>query len=193
MLGFHGLSLKEKVSILDKAEEEIKSKFIQDENVKIYETQLPHGIAIKQDPASLENYLIATKSFGAGEIVFYNRVEIISKEDLEAKKFVLKVESGNYILLDNYHHLIHRQGGYAEMLGFDSFMDHSCSPNTYQEYIDRTNYVVYAKKTIRAGDKVTCDYLALNNKAEGVEGSNVGTSSFMCNCGESTCRGLLVS
>ena len=190
MLGFNALSLQEKINILHLVEEEIKSKFIVDDNVKVFNSQLPGGIALKQG-ANLDSHLMATQKFEAGQLLFRNRAEIINNDDLECKKFVLEVD-GKYILLDNYHHFIHRQGGYAEMLGFDSFMDHSCSPNTYQEYIDRENYAVYAKKAISPGEKITCDYLALDNGSLGILGSNVGTSSFVCNCGESNCKGMLV-
>jgi SET domain-containing protein len=76
------------------------------------------------------------------------------------------------------------------MLGFDSFMDHSCAPTAEQEYINKYEYVVRAKKVILPGDKITCDYMALDNRA--VDLKNIGKSSFVCKCGESNCKGVLV-
>ena len=135
-------------------------------------------------------------------------------EDLRSKKFLLDVD-GKYILLDKDHHFIYRDG-YAEMLGkskkgdcsstiipdgallltytvvclgFDSFMDHSCSPSTEQEYITKHEYVVRAKKIILPGEKITCDYGFLQNDV--AKQKNLGTS-FVCKCGESNCRGALV-
>lgn len=79
---------------------------------------------------------------------------------------------------------------YFTQSGFDSFMDHSCAPSTEQEYISKHEYVVRAKKTILPGDKITCDYMALENTV--VNMKNLGTSSFVCKCGESNCKGELV-
>jgi len=187
MMGFKGLPLQTKVDILHMVEEEIKDKFIQEENVAVYKSYLPQGIGLvtSNDDGS---HLVATRRFEIGQPIFVNGAELIPKDDLASKTFVLDVD-GKYILLDKEHHFIYRDG-YAEMLGFDSFMDHSCAPSTEQEYISKHEYVVRAKKTILPGDKITCDYMALENTV--VNMKNLGTSSFVCKCGESNCRGELV-
>lgn len=71
-------------------------------------------------------------------------------------------------------------------------MDHSCSPTTEQVYITKDVYIVRAKKTILPGDKITCDYLALNNDAPGMNMKNHGTFAFECHCGENNCKGSIV-
>jgi hypothetical protein len=47
-----------------------------------------------------------------------------------------------------------------EFVGFDTFMDHSCNPTSYQKYSSKDEYTVYAAKKINKGDKITCDYLS---------------------------------
>jgi SET domain-containing protein len=71
-------------------------------------------------------------------------------------------------------------------------MDHSCSPCTEQEYVNKNEYVVRAKKNIMPGDKITCDYMvALDNSAVGM--LNIATTSFVCECGEINCKGMIVA
>ena len=187
MMGFQGLSLQTKVDILHMVEEEIKDKFLEEENVVVYQSYLPQGIGLVTSSED-GNHLVATRRFEIGQPLFINSAELIPKGDLISKKFVLDVD-GKYILLDPEHHFIYRDG-YAEMLGFDSFMDHSCAPSTDQTYVTKNEYVVRAKKIILPGDKITCDYMALENSV--VNMKNLGTSSFVCKCGESNCKGALV-
>ena len=77
----------------------------------------------------------------------------------------------------------------VEMIGFDCFMQHSCSPNGHQVYRNETEYVVYATKTIEQGGTITCDYMALDNQVVGLESRP--TIEFLCLCGEKNCRGML--
>ena len=209
-----GLPLQTKVDLLCMVEEEIKDKFLQEENVVVYQSYLPQGIGLVTSSED-GSHLVATRRFDIGQPLFINSAQLIPMEDLTSKKFVLDVD-GKYILLDKEHHFIYRDE-YAEMLGktknarrshntsagaasniiyssehsgFDSFMDHSCSPSTEQEYITKNEYVVRAKKVILPGDKITCDYGSLENSV--AKQKNLGTSSFVCKCGESNCRGALV-
>lgn len=187
---FHAaLDLNEKVSILHLCEDEIKDRFFAAEGITVFRSSLPRGISIVTEDDGAKT-LVATRNIEAGDAVFENCAQIVTKADLESgKKHLLELDDGKYHLLDNEHHFIHRDE-YAEMLGFDSFMDHSCSPNTRQAYTDRETYVVYASKNIRLGDKITCDYMALSNEAVGA--ANSGTATFRCNCGEANCKGVLV-
>lgn len=107
------LSLDTKVDILHMVEDEIVEKFVKDENVMIFQTHLPPGIDLVRSEDG--DHLVATRRFGVGETLFNNRAELISKDDLVDKKFVIKVD-GTYILLDSQNHFVHRDG-YAEMLG----------------------------------------------------------------------------
>eukprot|EP00986_Skeletonema_menzelii_P017074 scaffold17363_cov145-Skeletonema_menzelii.AAC.10 len=187
MLGFQGLPLQTKVELLDMVEEEIKDKFLQEEHVTVYKSYLPQGIGLVT--SSIDgSHLVANRRFEIGQPLFINSAELVPMDDLTSRVFLLDVD-GKYILLDKDHHFIYRDG-YAEMLGFDSFMDHSCSPSTEQEYITKHEYVVRAKKVILPGDKITCDYGCLENGV--AKQKNLGTSSFACKCGENNCRGSLV-
>lgn len=169
-------------------EEEIKDKFFQEENVVVHQSYLPQGIGLVTGDEDGSHHLVATRRFEINQPLFINSANLIPMDELTCKTFVVDVD-GQYILLDKEQHFIYRDG-YAEMLGFDSFMDHSCSPSTEQEYITKHEYVVRAKKVILPGDKITCDYGFLENGV--AKQKNMGTSSFVCNCGESNCRGALV-
>ena len=133
--------------------------------------------------------LVASREFKEGEIVFTNQANLISKRDFTTKKFILNVE-GTYIRLYPEEHFIHRPE-YVEALGFDSFMDHSCDPNTSQAYQNSTLYTVRATRTILPGEKITCDYAKLENQAEKIQ--HVPSTKFVCQCESSLCRGIIVA
>lgn len=66
-------------------------------------------------------------------------------------------------LLNNQYTLTKKQhfvncGHFFRVSTFDSFMNHSCSPNTYCFYQDDHSCDVYALKSIQPGDELTCDY-----------------------------------
>jgi hypothetical protein len=114
MLGFQGLPLQTKVELLCMVEEEIKDKFLQEENVVVYQSYLPQGIGLVTSSED-GSHLVATRRFDIGQPLFINSAQLIPMEDLTSKKFVLDVD-GKYILLDKEHHFIYRDE-YAEMLG----------------------------------------------------------------------------
>ncbi len=95
------------------------------------------------------------------------------------------------IFLQKDDHMIHREDGTVEMIGFDIFMDHSCDPNLNQTYHTKTNYTVTANRDIKAGDKLTCDYQALMNQVTGSK--SLVTTQFECRCGTAICRGLVLA
>ena len=113
------MDLAEKVAILHLCDKEIIEKFINTERFTLFHSPMPQGIGIatRDDGVSL----IATRCFNRGDVVFKNRLEIIPTCDLASNKYLLEVDD-KYYLLDNDHHFIHRTN-YAEMLGFDSFME----------------------------------------------------------------------
>ena len=187
MLGFQGLSIEDKVSILHMAEDEIRDKFFSSNDIDLLRSTTPAGIKLVMQEG--DNHLIATKRFTKGEKIFTNRATILTKDDaLDEKTYVLEVD-GQYVILTPEHHFIHRQT-YAEAVGFDSFMDHSCEPNTNQHYISQVEYESFAERDIYPGEKITCDYTRLANDSMGLP--NMGTSSFQCKCGSSKCKGTLV-
>lgn len=114
LLSLSGLPLQTKVELLDMVEEEIKDKFLQEEDVAVYRSYLPQGIGLVTSSTD-GSHLVATRKFEIGQPLFINSAELIPMEDLRSKKFLLDVD-GKYILLDKDHHFIYRDG-YAEMLG----------------------------------------------------------------------------
>ena len=87
--------------------------------------------------------------------------------------------------------MIHRPGDRAEMVGFDSFMDHSCEPSTHQVYVTEDTYTVFAARDLKAGEELTCDHTKLENQAIG-NAPSLGTAEFRCRCGAPSCRGIIV-
>jgi len=129
--------------------------------------------------------LITTTPFQTAEIVFQNKAWIDTDE---TKVFIMKI-GDFYKRLTHEDHIIHRQD-YYEMIGFDSFMNHSCSPNTRQYYISKDEYIVVAREDIEAGTELTCDYRLLHNEFLGLK--SIDNISFDCCCGSHHCVGRLV-
>eukprot|EP00956_Cyclotella_meneghiniana_P031722 scaffold84212_cov72-Cyclotella_meneghiniana.AAC.3 len=189
MLGFHGLSTKEKIRLLHLVDKDIKEQWLKDEEVTIFETTLPDGIDIRCNKDEHDYDMIAKVKFEVGDILFTNDAKIIEQGHVSDKVYILDVGGGSFFVqLNPSEHFIHR-GDYCEMLGFDSFMNHSCSPNTHQRYHDQTKYSVIASKTILPGESVTCDYTKLGNDALGLE--SIVTSEFLCSCGSPNCKGII--
>ncbi len=177
--------MKEKIELLPFVEEEIKEKFIRCCNLTIVTSTLPEGIDIQKvkNDHSSEHHLVATKRYEVGEVVFSNQAIILPRDD--DTTFVLNI-SGKYFLL-NRDHFIHREH-YMEMVGFDSFMDHSCDPNCKMTYTKRDVYEMTATKTIFRGEKITCNYMQM--ECFGV--CTAGIESFKCGCGELNCVGTVI-
>jgi SET domain len=189
MLGFKALGLQEQVRIMHKCEEEILEQFYEDNpNLVILESVLPEGVSFVHE-ASKWTSLVATRKFEEGEVVYKNAAAIIPMDHIKNKKYVVKID-GTYILLNPEDHFIHRPA-YAEFLGYDSFQDHACEPNTVQEYHDSVSYTVRAARTISPGDVLSIDYGKLENQADGIE--LVPSSTFTCNCGSKLCRGVIIA
>lgn len=181
------LSLRQKADILHLCEHEVREKFLASEDIRVFRSTLPDGISIFASGNGREKYLVSTNGYEVGDVIFKNRIERLTKNSDLPTDCLLDV-NGIYHLLSIEEHFIHRTD-YVEMIGFDCFMQHSCSPNAHQVYSDGENYVVYATKSILPGGVITCDYMALDNEAVGLE-SHV-TITFQCTCGEKNCRGIL--
>ncbi|KAL7557961.1 hypothetical protein ACA910_020330 [Epithemia clementina (nom. ined.)] len=197
MKGFKGLSLAEKIRIMPMCDSEIVHLFFRENpDMILLESTIPYP-NIRLIVAPEEAYIVAARPFAPGDLIFSNQATIISLTNFLQQTFVLKLVEENdsenptpvkkiyFILLDKDRHFIHRPS-YVESVGFDSFMDHSCNPNSQQHYENATTYSVYARRTICPGDKITCDYLKLDNEAE--KQQNVAKICFLCSCGEENCR-----
>jgi len=187
MLGFQGLSIQDKIGVLHMVEDEIREKFFSDDGIVLLKSSTPAGIQLFTEHGNKR--LIATKRFEKGEKIFTNRAQIFPMDgSLDTKTYVLEVD-GRYTIITPEHHFIYRKD-YVEVVGFDSFMDHACEPNTNQRYTSKIDYESFAKRTIFPGESITCDYTQLDNTCMSLQ--NMGTSSFQCSCGSPKCYGLLV-
>jgi len=179
MLGFRSLGLEEQVSIMHLCEPEILETFFKERpDIVLLRTTVPQGLEVVMRKG--DNHLIATRTFEAGEEIFTNTAILFPPEDCRMKKFILEC-NGKYTMLDFMNHFIHRDN-YVEAVGFDSFMDHSCEPNTKQTYKDSVTYTVVADRDIVPGERITCDYDTLDC---------IASAKFECNCGASKCRGFI--
>ncbi len=95
-------------------DEEIKDKFLKEENVVVHKSYLPQGIDLVTSTKD-GSHLVATRRFEISQPLFINSAKLIPMDDLTHMNFVVDVD-GQYILLDKEHHFIFRYG-YAEMLG----------------------------------------------------------------------------
>jgi hypothetical protein len=84
-----------------------------------------------------------------------------------------------------------RGGSLREFYGFDSFCDHSCDPNTHTPTYrpatgpaDRPIFAPLARRPIRRGERITCDYAATTTHPDGLV--------FSCACGAPCCRGRVL-
>lgn len=190
MRGFVGVPLPEQIRILPMVDEDVRQRFFRENaHIRVLESTLPPGLELVECPET-GNFLRATQSFEPDQIVFTNTIKMIPKdEDFQSSQHVLHV-AGRYILLNQDEHFIHRPT-YVEAIGYDTFMDHSCEPNTYQTYHDANTYTVYAKRHIMPGDKITCDYGALENQADNLP--SLPTTQFQCHCGSINCRGIVIA
>ena len=180
MLGFKYLSLDEKVRVMHQCEKEIVEKFFDENpNVILLRSDLPEGVSLKH--ASESTPLVASREFKAGEVVYTNQAVLLPSEEFHGNTYIVEIDN-RYMRLDPDEHFIHRPE-YVEYLGFDSFQDHSCDPNTSQLYEDSTTYPVRATRTIKVG--------CLENQADQIE--HIASSKFECKCGSANCRKFIVA
>lgn len=61
----------------------------------------------------------------------------------------------------------------------NAFLNHSCDPSAY---VDWNNLCLKAKRALRAGEEITCDYNTTDYEIHSV---------FQCSCGSPKCRGII--
>lgn len=202
MKGFKNLSLAEKIRIMPMTDPNVLEAFFHEHpKMILLESTIPHdNVRVEVTPDDV--YITAAKAFAPGDLIFTNKSILISEDNLQGEKtFILKLlvegekddmksvmKKANFILLDKDRHFIHRPS-HVECVGFDSFMDHSCNPNSEQHYENATCYSVFARSHIQVGSKITCDYQKLHNCA--IDQESVVTTSFLCQCGTDDCRILI--
>jgi len=183
MRGFKHLTLDEKIEIMPHADFALVEKFVAETpNLSFvdYTHCLPGSIDVVQHGDEWE--MVAAKPIRAGELLFRNTSTVVTDEDF---KFVVRLRDQATLAVAGKHFL-HREG-YMEFLGFDSFMQHSCDPNVVQTYVSMTDYEIHARRGIKLGETITCDYTTLHNLFTGAK--LVPVMSFTCRCGSACCLG----
>jgi SET domain-containing protein len=91
---------------------------------------------------------------------------------------IIYKHNNKYNLLDLITHTVNQQD-HRLFYYFDTFINHSCDPNTYSTY-DNNVYTVYAKNDIKANDELTLDYTDIDTFND--------NKKFKCNCNSSNCK-----
>lgn len=185
MTGFYNLDINTQLSLLGYVDNVIFENFLRDNKLEYCgEIKCPDCCKIK---TKKENYLclISTKHFNEGDVTYQNKPIIFEKNNPNQRAL--------YKLDGRYHiascDLFIVRSTYREFLMFDSFMNHSCDPNTAMVYSDKENYKMIALREININDELTCDYEKLDNNLDHM----VITCIFKCNCGSKNCRKIINS
>jgi hypothetical protein len=183
--GFKHLTLEEQLHRLPNVCQSVINEWLGDKpDLRYFDFRslIPDTISVVEDGVNLNGHLehkiIANRDFAPGEIIFTNEsvymddglriIGTIPNSSFEITFVVVGVNRGN---------------GKREFFGFDSFMNHSCEPNSMMEYRTRTAYTMVCCKPIMAGEDVTCDYEIFDDKLDGNE--------FQCLCGTPSCRKII--
>lgn len=147
---------------------------------------IPDGIVISRTKYGLG--IFTTRDFYPNEVlytgVYYNLPDFGYDRPL-----LLKTQYGNYSMTTEMHTVGIGHGTeskYRQLFTFDSFMNHSCNPNTYSadelETPSGGSYKTVALRYIAAGEQITCDYdlFEYDSRNKGIE---------KCECGSNNCRG----
>lgn len=121
--------------------------------------RVPDGVEVKKNAYGYGLY--ATKAFRAGETLYTGKwVDVPDRRGQTA----LVTQHAEYTLDIDVHSVIYdEERGRRMYYGFDSFMNHSCSPTTFSAldpgYWERHDYRTVACRDLAPGDEITCDYL----------------------------------
>ncbi len=150
--GFKNLSLEEKVKILHLVDINVLEQFKEDNpNIIIIDNnKLPNSLIIDD---KIDNIALKSKQeFKINDEVFENDIMHINHNNI----IIMKLNN-KYELINNIKQTVNKID-YREFYYFDSYMNHSCDPNTKQIYISDNKYKMICIKDIYQGDELTCDY-----------------------------------
>jgi uncharacterized protein len=117
--------------------------------------------------------VFAARDFFAGEIVLP-----IDDSRIVDEAHPLRADLGEY----EYHCDYLAGGTVVLMKSPERHVNSGCDPSAFVKTIDRKRYVV-ARRNIRAGEEITCDYIIDCH----------GGIVWQCSCGSPKCRGTIVS
>lgn len=183
--GFKNLDIEMQLNLLPLVDGDIYNLFLVDNNLlSCGNISCPDFIEICKDLNSDVYSLKSKKSFEKGDIVYEN--DFIICDHNQHTLFFL---NGKFNISHSDLFIIRPTN--KEFLFFDSFMNHSCDPNTKINYISPTSYQMIAIKTILPNDELTCDYNQLDNNYTGE--ISIPTLEFDCQCKSINCRKKIIS
>ena len=135
----------------------VSSPVIKNACVYTVECILPPGLTIGKSCHGLG--VFSTHQFLKGQILYTGIYQTV--EDVGEGIIILKTNTGIYVL-DSRKHSTLQADGTRHLYSFDSYTNHSCSPNTYsadeQHHDTGGTYKTVALCDIMPGDEITCDY-----------------------------------
>jgi len=176
ILEFNNLSLDEQIKTLHLVDINLLQQF-KDNNPKIIiidDNKLPNNLIINNINNSRS--LISKQQFKKNTDIFINEMLYIDLDNI-----ILMKINNEYTIIDNEHTC--NKKTYREFYYFDSFMNHSCDPNTELIYLYEKKYKMIAIKDIQEGDELTCDYSLFDD--------NNDYEPFECKCGSYNCKKMI--
>jgi hypothetical protein len=126
--------------------------------------------------------IFAKYDFKEGTDIYSHASRPVAEDEV-----ILLVTPRGTVPIDIKVHTVRRADGLRDYFGFDSFMNHSCAPNTisvvYPGDAENGRYATQAATDIKAGDEITCNYLLFDWDCDG--------HSFDCLCGAKECFGRI--
>ena len=124
--------------------------------------------------------VFATRDIKIGELLMirnYVRLKRYKAEDKRLKKsnHVDYVGNGLYVI-DNSP---------------NSYLNHSCSPNTKTKKISKNIAKNYAIKNIKKGEELTHNYAPLKRELEKAKKQRIHIWRMKCKCGSKNCKGVV--
>lgn len=143
---------------------------------------MPHGVELKKNAYGYG--VFATEFFPKDSVVYISEAQVIPNKYAEYRLIIQGMQDS--LLLDTVTHSVQFNETERYLYLFDSFMNHSCDPNTISRQTpeERSNnqYAQVAVRDIQPGDEISCDYNLFEYDCE-------DKSIEKCFCDASDCIG----
>lgn len=154
---------------------------VEGQATEVHQT-LPKGIALQKNAYGYG--VFATEFFPKDSVVYIGQSHVILNKYAEFHLFIEGMKDS--FLLDTITHSVQFTETERYLYLFDSFMNHSCGPNTKSrqtpEQRSKHQYQTVAIRDIQPGDEITCDYNLFEYDCE-------DKCIEKCLCGSSECIG----
>jgi len=152
-----------------------------EEYIMVLDAEVPDVLCIKETPYGLG--LFTNADIPAGQMISRERFHFLPDKP---GKILLRTNRGDYTLTVAMHFPLVAPG-IREANYYDCFTNHSCEPNIFYDditYTDANNgmYSTYARKDIKAGSQLVCDYDMFDWDCLDKSVSNCMCGSLSCRC-----------